>query len=204
MSNKQERTLLNNSEIQRVINRMAHEILERNKGTDDLILVGIRTGGVHLAHRLAGKIKEIEKVSVPIGELDVTLYRDDLMLKKEQPVVKRTEIASDISDKKVILVDDVLYTGRTIRAALDGLMDLGRPRMIQVAVLIDRGHRELPIRAEYVGKNLPTASDEVVKVLLEEEDEEDRVVIHPPSAPSSEGSRGGSGGGFEGGSNVKT
>src|ERR1700675_2458857 len=174
MSNKQERTVLSSSEIQRAVNRMAHEILERNKGTDDLILIGIRTGGVHLARRLADKIKEIEKVTVPIGELDITLYRDDLMLKKEQPVLKTTEIPCDITDKKLILVDDVLYTGRTIRAALDGLMDLGRPRMIQLAVLVDRGHRGLPIRAEYVGKNLPTASDEVVKVLLEEEGEEDR------------------------------
>lgn len=155
---------------------MAHEILERHKGTDDLILVGIRTGGVHLAHRLANKIKEIEKVAVPIGELDITLYRDDLMLKKEQPVLKKTEISCDITDKKIILVDDVLYTGRTIRAAMDGLMDLGRPRMIQLAVLIDRGHRELPIRAEYVGKNLPTSSNEAVKVLFEE-DGEDRVVL---------------------------
>jgi pyrimidine operon attenuation protein/uracil phosphoribosyltransferase len=189
MPDKHERTLLSSSEIQRIINRMAHEILERNRGTDDLILIGIRTGGVHLVHRLANKIKEIEKVSVPIGELDVTLYRDDLMMKKEQPILKKTDIAFDISDKIVILVDDVLYTGRTIRAALDSLMDLGRPRMIQVAVLIDRGHRELPIRAEYVGKNLPTSSDEVVKVLLEEEGEEDRVVIYPPSAASQEGRR---------------
>lgn len=189
LPNKQERTILSSSEIQRIVNRMAHEILERNRGTDDLILVGIRTGGVHLAHRLADKIKEIEMVSVPIGELDITLYRDDLMLKKQQPVLKKTEIACDITDKKLILVDDVLYTGRTIRAALDGLMDLGRPRMIQLAVLIDRGHRELPIRAEYVGKNLPTASDEVVKVLLEEEGEEDRVVIYPPSPASQEGHR---------------
>lgn len=163
--------------IQRALNRVAHEILEHNKGTEDLILAGIRTGGVYLAHRLATKIQEIEKVRVPVGELDITLYRDDLTTKKNPPVLKKTALPGDVTDKIIVLVDDVLYTGRTIRAAMDSLIDFGRPRVIQLAVLIDRGHRELPIRADYVGKNLPTARDELVQVFFEEEGEEDRVVI---------------------------
>jgi pyrimidine operon attenuation protein/uracil phosphoribosyltransferase len=172
-----EKTVLDGLGIQRAVTRIAHEILERNKGTENLVLVVIRTGGVHLASRLAARIFEIEKVKLPVGELDITLYRDDLMTLKEQPVVRKTEIPADITDKKVILVDDVLFTGRTVRAALDGLMDLGRASMIQLAVLVDRGHRELPIRPDYVGKNLPTAHDEKVKVFLEEEGETDRVMI---------------------------
>ena len=163
--------------MQRALNRITHEVLEYNKGTEDLVLVGVRTGGVYLAHRLAAKIFEIEKVRVPVGELDITLYRDDLTTKKNPPVLKKTELPFDITDKSIVLVDDVLFTGRTVRAAMDGLIDFGRPRVIQLAVLIDRGHRELPIRADYVGKNLPTARDEEVCVFLDEEGEEDRVII---------------------------
>lgn len=174
-----EKLIMDASEISRALTRIAHEILERNKGTKDLALVGIRTGGVHLAHRLARRIQEIERAQVPIGELDITLYRDDLALRKDQPVLKTTKVPFNITDRKVVLVDDVLFTGRTIRAAMDGLMDLGRPAEIQLAVLVDRGHRQLPIKATYIGKNIPTALDEIVQVFLEEEGEEDRVVIRP-------------------------
>ncbi len=165
------------SEIARAVTRIAHEILERNRGTQEIALVGIRTGGVHLAHRLARRILDIERAQVPIGELDITLYRDDLAGRKDQPVLRKTTVPFNITDLKVILVDDVLFTGRTIRAAMDGLIDLGRPAEIQLAVLVDRGHRQLPIKATYVGKNLPTSREEIVRVLLEEEGEEDRVVI---------------------------
>jgi pyrimidine operon attenuation protein/uracil phosphoribosyltransferase len=168
---------MDSGDIGRALTRVAHEILERNKGVKDLTLVGIRTGGVYLAHRLAKRIQEIEKASVQIGELDITLYRDDLALRKEQPVLRTTSVPFDIADKIVVLVDDVLFTGRTIRAAMDGLMDLGRPAEIQLAVLVDRGHRQLPIKATYIGKNLPTAREENVQVLLEEQGEDDRVVI---------------------------
>ena len=154
-----------------------HEILERNKGVQDLALVGIRTGGVHLAHRLVKRIQEIEAASVPIGELDITLYRDDLSMRKEQPILRKTSVPFDISDKIIVLVDDVLFTGRTIRAAMDGLIDLGRPAEIQLAVLVDRGHRQLPIKATYIGKNIPTSREENIQVLLEEQGEDDRVVI---------------------------
>ncbi len=177
---------MDSSEITRALTRIAHEILERNKGTGDLVLVGIRTGGVHLAHRLARRILEIEGAEVPIGELDITLYRDDLAIRKDQPVLRRTTVPFNISDLKVVLVDDVLFTGRTIRAAMDGLIDLGRPAEIQLAVLVDRGHRQLPIRATYIGKNLPTARNEIVRVLLEEESEEDRVVILKGEAEGSQ------------------
>lgn len=164
-------------DIARALTRIAHEVLERNKGVKDLALVGIRTGGVHLAHRLAKRIEDIEGVAVPIGELDITLYRDDLSLRKEQPILRKTSVPFDVSDKIVVLVDDVLFTGRTIRAAMDGLIDLGRPAEIQLAVLVDRGHRQLPIKANYIGKNLPTSREENVQVLLEEQGEDDRVVI---------------------------
>lgn len=170
------------AEMGRALTRIAHEILERNKGTRDLALVGIRTGGVHLAHRLARRIDQIEQAPVPIGELDITLYRDDLGLRKDQPVLRKTSIPFNISDLKVVLVDDVLFTGRTIRAALDGLMDLGRPAEIQLAVLVDRGHRQLPIKANYIGKNIPTSREEEVRVYLEEQGEEDRVVIFEADA----------------------
>jgi len=172
-----EKLIMDASEVARALTRIAHEILERNKGTRELALVGIRTGGVHLAHRLARRIQEIEHVKVPIGELDITLYRDDLSLRKEQPILKTTKVPFNIGDLKIVLVDDVLFTGRTIRAAMDGLIDLGRPAEIQLAVLVDRGHRQLPIKATYIGKNIPTAGDEIVQVFLEEDGEEDRVVI---------------------------
>ncbi len=162
-------------EMGRALTRIAHEIVERNKGVKDLALVGIRTAGVPLAQRLQKLIRHIEQADVPLGELDITLYRDDLGIRKDQPVLKKTDIPFHISDKIVVLVDDVLFTGRTIRAAMDGLMDLGRPAEIQLAVLVDRGHRQLPIRANYVGKNIPTSRDENVRVFLEELGEHDRV-----------------------------
>lgn len=164
--------------IRRAITRVAHEIIEKNKGTDDLVLVGIRRRGVPLAERLQAKIMEIEGVRVPLGILDITLYRDDLTTLDYQPVVHRTEVPFSIQNKKIILVDDVLFTGRTARAALDAVIDIGRPQMIQLAVLVDRGHRELPIRADYVGKNLPTSSKEVVSVRLQEIDQEEKVILN--------------------------
>lgn len=164
-------------EIARAVSRVAHEIIERNHGVTQLALVGIRTGGVYLANRLAKKMEEIEGVPVPLGELDITLYRDDLNARKEQPVLRKTDIPFDITDLKIVLVDDVLFTGRTIRAAMDGLMDFGRPGEIQLAVLVDRGHRQLPIKATYVGKNLPTALEEKVEVSLQEMGEPDGVAI---------------------------
>jgi pyrimidine operon attenuation protein/uracil phosphoribosyltransferase len=177
-----EKLVMDVHEVARALTRIAHEILERNKGTDDLALVGIRTGGVYLAHRLARRVQEIEHAQVPIGELDITLYRDDLSTRKDQPLLRKTSIPFNISDRKVVLVDDVLFTGRTIRAAMDGLIDLGRPAEIQLAVLVDRGHRQLPIKATFIGKNIPTAREEIVQVFLEEGGEEDRVVILTPSA----------------------
>lgn len=163
--------------IRRAMFRLSREITEHNKGTSDIILVGIRTRGVPLANRLADLIKEQEQTEIPVGILDITFYRDDLSLISSQPVLHRSELPVNVTHKKVILVDDVLFTGRTVRAALDALMDLGRPDSIQLAVLIDRGHRELPIRADYVGKNVPTSKREVVHVKLAEVDGEDRVVI---------------------------
>lgn len=174
---KEKARLLDKDTLNRSLMRIAHEILEKNKGTENLCLVGIRNRGVYLAKRLAGFIAQIEKVSIPVGILDITLYRDDLTLIASQPVVHKTEIGFDITGKTIVLVDDVLYTGRTIRAALDALVDLGRPRSIQLAVLVDRGHRELPIRAEYVGKNIPTSQNETVEVHLSEVDGSDEVVI---------------------------
>jgi len=172
--------VLDEQGIDRALRRIAHEILERAGGTDGLALVGIRTRGVSLARRIAERLQAIEGVAVPVGALDITLYRDDLNLKTEAPVLRGTEIPFAVSGGTIVLVDDVLYTGRTIRAALDAIIDLGRPRMIQLAVLIDRGHRELPIRPDYVGKNLPTARREIVQVLLREHDGQDRVVIQEP------------------------
>jgi pyrimidine operon attenuation protein/uracil phosphoribosyltransferase len=163
--------------IDRALTRIAHEILERNKGCRDLVLIGIRTRGVHLARRLAEKIRTIEGEAVPVGVIDITLYRDDLRRRFDHLKVERTDLPFSIADKRIVLVDDVLYTGRTIRAALDGLMDFGRPRSIQLAVLVDRGHRELPIRADYVGRNVPTAREESVKVWLREADGREQVVI---------------------------
>lgn len=171
-----ERVLLSADEIRRAITRISHEIVERNKGAQDIVLVGIRSRGVPLATRLAGIISDLEGVRVPLGSLDITLYRDDL---RQQPL-RSTLAASDLpdfADRSVILIDDVLFTGRTTRASLDALMDYGRPRDIQLAVLVDRGHRELPIRADYVGKNVPTARDEQIRVRLQESDGLDEVVL---------------------------
>ncbi len=176
-SAQSERVLMDAQEMSRALSRISHEIIERNKGSQDLALVGIRTGGVYLAQRLAARIQQIEQRDIPLGELDITLYRDDLSIRKDQPEIRRTSIPFNISDLKIVLVDDVLFTGRTIRAALDGLMDFGRPAEVQLAVLVDRGHRQLPIRANYVGKSIPTAPEEDVQVFLEELGQADRVFI---------------------------
>ncbi len=170
--------VMDKDNVRRALIRIAHEVLEKNKGIKDLCIVGIRTRGAVLAERIRGCIKQIEGTEVPVGILDITLYRDDLTLISAQPVVHETLIHFDITNKNIILVDDVLFTGRTIRAAMDALIDFGRPANIELAVLIDRGHRELPIRAEYVGKNIPTSLDQDVKVILEEFDKKtDQVVI---------------------------
>ena len=174
---KEKAKILDKDTISRTLMRMAHEILEKNKGTKDLCLIGIRNRGAYLAKRLADCLEKIEQAKVAVGILDITLYRDDLTLIAAQPVVHKTEIDFDITDKNVVLVDDVLYTGRTVRAALDALIDFGRPKSIQLAVLIDRGHRELPVRADFVGKNIPTAKNEMVEVRLEETDGKDEVAI---------------------------
>lgn len=166
-------------EIRRAMTRIAHEIVERNKGAENMVLVGIRRKGVPLAKRLAALINCFESVEIPVGSLDIALYRDDIELRR--PEVRGTEIPFDISGQKVVLVDEVIFTGRTTRAALDALVDLGRPECIQLAVLIDRGHRELPIRPDYVGKNLPTARKEKVNVQLTELNGEDAVLIEKPS-----------------------
>ncbi|MET3698057.1 pyrimidine operon attenuation protein/uracil phosphoribosyltransferase [Bacillus oleivorans] len=165
--------------MNRALTRIAHEIIEKNKGIDDCVLIGIKTRGIYLANRLAVKINEIEGKSIPVGELDITLYRDDLSVKttNQEPLVKGSDIPVNIHQMKVILVDDVLFTGRTSRAALDALVDQGRPAMIQLAVLVDRGHRELPIRADYVGKNVPTSKSEKIVVKLHEVDHIDQVSI---------------------------
>lgn len=175
----QKALVLDEQAIGRALTRIAHQIIEKNKGIEECVLVGIRTRGIYLADRLAAKIADIEGKSVPVGELDITLYRDDLTKKTEnqEPLVKGSDIPVEIGNKKVILVDDVLYTGRTVRAGLDALMDLGRPSAIQLAVLVDRGHRELPIRADYVGKNIPTSSGEKIVVELAEVDKVDQVSI---------------------------
>ncbi|HEV8617573.1 MAG TPA: bifunctional pyr operon transcriptional regulator/uracil phosphoribosyltransferase PyrR [Methylomirabilota bacterium] len=165
--------------LDRALTRIAHEVIEKNGGAKDIAFVGLRTRGVTLAHRLAAKVAAIDGASVAVGTLDITLYRDDLDL-RGAPVVRGTDIPFPIKDKTVVLVDDVLFTGRTIRAALDALIDLGRPKMIQLAILVDRGHRELPIRPDYIGKNLPTSRREAVAVRLTEHDGEDRVVIEEP------------------------
>ena len=170
--------------IGRTLTRIAHEILERNKGVDDLALIGVRRRGVPLARRLARSLKEITGDEIQTGALDITLYRDDLMRNPvaAQPVVRRTEIPFSIDNRKILLVDDVLYTGRTTRAALDALIDFGRPKAIQLIVLVDRGHRELPIKADYVGKNLPTSSDQSVQVRLQEIDDVDEVLLEGGAA----------------------
>ncbi|RJP67353.1 MAG: bifunctional pyr operon transcriptional regulator/uracil phosphoribosyltransferase PyrR [Candidatus Abyssobacteria bacterium SURF_17] len=171
-------TILDKAAIERTLTRIAHEILERNKGIEDLCLIGIRSRGDVIARRLAQKIEQIEKVSLPVGIIDITLYRDDISSPQGgQPQVRSTKINFDLNGRKIVLVDDVLFTGRSTRAAIDQIMDFGRPRNIQLAVLIDRGHRELPIRPDYVGKNVPTSRDDDVKVSLSETDGEDKVEL---------------------------
>lgn len=172
--------ILDNNDIKRALRRIAHEITEKNKGTENLCLIGIQKGGVILANRLASQIKSIENTRIEVGTLDITLYRDDFNIKKEQPVVKKTDIPFSITDKTVVLVDDVLFTGRSIRAAMDALIDFGRPASIQLAVLIDRGHRELPIRADYAGKNIPTSLNDRVDVILDKQNKEDRADLVSP------------------------
>ncbi|MBI4846038.1 MAG: bifunctional pyr operon transcriptional regulator/uracil phosphoribosyltransferase PyrR [Candidatus Omnitrophica bacterium] len=174
---KEKANLMDAVMIKRTLTRISHEILERNKGTKGLAIIGIRCRGAFLAQRIAQMIKDIDGGKVPVGILDITLYRDDLTMIAACPVVHSTKIDFDVDDKNIVLVDDVLFTGRTIRCALDEIIDLGRPRTIQLAVLIDRGHRELPIRADYVGKNVPTTRKESVEVRLEEEDDKDEVVL---------------------------
>lgn len=169
--------VLDEQAIRRALTRIAHQIIEKNKGIDDCVLVGIRTRGIFLANRLAERIHQIEGKEIQVGELDITMYRDDLSKKANEPIINGSDIQVDITNKKVILVDDVLYTGRTVRAALDALVDIGRPSQIQLAVLVDRGHRELPIRADFVGKNVPTSLSEKVTVALSEVDGMDKVTI---------------------------
>jgi len=173
----QKKVVMDAEGIDRSLTRIAYEILEKNKGVEDLVLVGIRTGGVYLAERLRGKVAGTEGKTVPVGILDITLYRDDLSTSHRKPRLGKTDIPFSLDEKKVVLVDDVLFTGRTIRAAMDALIDFGRPRLIQLAVLIDRGHRELPIRADFVGKNLPSSLWEAVSVNLTENSGVDEVVI---------------------------
>ena len=184
--------LMDESEIRRAVTRIAHEILERNKGAGSVALIGIAARGDDLARRLAAEISRIESAEVPVGVLDITFYRDDIGYRAEAPEVHETRVGFDINGQTVVLIDDVLFTGRTIRAALDALVDFGRPTAIQLAVLVDRGHRELPIRADFVGKNVPTRKDEQVRVALREVDGEDAVeVLEPVLAPAPAAERGG-------------
>jgi pyrimidine operon attenuation protein / uracil phosphoribosyltransferase len=174
-----DRRIMDADDLRRALTRLAHEIVERNGGTDDLVLVGVRSRGVPLARRLAGMIEQHEGASVPVGALDITFYRDDLTPLAHAPIVKKTDALPEIGGKTVVLVDDVLFTGRTVRAALDALTDHGRPRAVRLAVVVDRGHRELPIRPDHVGKNVPTSDHENVQVRLLETDEIDEVVVEP-------------------------
>lgn len=180
MQEQEKAVVLDEQAIRRALTRIAHEMIERNKGMNNCILVGIKTRGIYLAKRLAERIEQIEGNKVTVGELDITLYRDDLSKKtsNKEPLVKGADIPADITDQKVILVDDVLYTGRTVRAAMDALVDVGRPSSIQLAVLVDRGYRELPIRADFIGKNIPTSKTEKVMVQLEEVDGRDLAAIY--------------------------
>lgn len=180
MNLRDKNVIMDDTGMRRALTRIAHEIIEKNKGVQGLAVVGIRRRGGPLAQRLAKLVGEIEDVAIPVGILDITLYRDDLTTMATQPMVHRTEVDFDINDKVIVLVDDVLFTGRTVRAAMDALIDLGRPRRIQLAVLVDRGHRELPIKADYIGKNVPTSTREVVSVLVAEIDGTDKVVIQEP------------------------
>ncbi len=171
--------LMDKKEMKRALVRMAHEIIERNKGAENLVLIGLRTRGVYLARRIAEIIEGVEGVKLPVGELDVTLYRDDFRTRLKEPVVQITHIPFPIDEMHVVLVDDVFYTGRTVRAALDALMDFGRPQTIQLAELTDRGHRELPVRADYIGRNVPTSESQEIAVRMEEVDGVDEVTIEP-------------------------
>ncbi len=177
MELQEKKVIMDEIAIKRAITRIAHEIIEKNKGVERVALIGIRRRGGPLALRLAEQIEEIEGIKVPVGILDITLYRDDLTTLSSQPQVHRTEVYFDINEMNIILVDDVMYTGRTVRAAMDALIDLGRPRSIQLAVLVDRGHRELPIKADYIGKNIPTSRNEVISVLVKEIDNKEEVVL---------------------------
>ncbi len=171
------REILDSKDIEKIIARITHEIIEKNRNVRDICLVGIQRGGVLLAKRIASKIESVDKSIVDVGSLDIALYRDDIHIKAEQPIVRSTDIQFSINDRSVLLVDDVLFTGRSIRAAMDALIDCGRPSSIQLVVLIDRGHRELPIRADYVGKNIPTSLDDRVEVYIDKEESEDSVQL---------------------------
>lgn len=175
-----DRVILTGPDLRRALARIAHEIVERNRGVEGLVLLGIRTRGAPIARRLAGALQDLEQAAVPLGELDITLYRDDLARRRLQPRIGPSDVKVSLNDRTVVLVDDVIFTGRSVRAALDAVMDFGRPSSVQLAVLVDRGHRELPIRPDYVGKNVPTALDEEVQVRLEETDGLDEVVIRRP------------------------
>lgn len=177
MENKKAKKILSREEIKKILYRLAHQVLEKAENSEDIALIGIQTRGVFIAKRLRQIIKEIEKKEIPFGILDITFYRDDLTVVGPQPIVKKTAIGFDITNKEIILVDDVLFTGRTIRAALDQIMDFGRPKRVSLAVLVDRGHRELPIRADFVGKNIPTSSAERVRVDIFEVDGKDQVLV---------------------------
>lgn len=183
LSNAPAAELMGADEIRRAFTRMAHEIVERNAGAERVILVGIRTRGVPVAHRVRSMIKQFEGIDVPVGELDITLYRDDIESGRPRPPAP-SSIPVDLHDKTIVLTDDVLYTGRTVRAAMDAIIDYGRPRSIQLLVLVDRGHRELPIRADYVGKNIPTSRSELVEVQLSETDAADRVLLRKRVEPA--------------------
>jgi pyrimidine operon attenuation protein/uracil phosphoribosyltransferase len=177
MTLREKAKLMSETDMERAIRRMAHEIIETNKGLENVVLVGIQRRGVFLAQMIREVLRQFEQTKVPTGELDITLYRDDLTLLHDHPVVHSTSMPLDITGKRIVLIDDVIYTGRTIRAALDALMDLGRPNIVQLAVLVDRGHRELPIAPNYVGKNVPTSREEVVEVRVKEIDGVNEVVI---------------------------
>ncbi len=181
MEDKIKARVMDSKKIKRVINRMTTEIIEKNTNLKNLVIIGIRTRGIYLGKRITKKIKELENINIPVGVLDITLYRDDFSELEAQHIVQKTEIKFSIAKKNILLIDDVLFTGRTIRAAMDSLFDLGRPQKIQLLVLIDRGHRELPIRTDYVGKSLPTSKREVVQVKLKEVDDKDEVLITEPT-----------------------